>query len=98
MTDGLAMAGDVADAYVLGVDDERSTTSDPPGANPPRDGDAKPGISTPYGVATRPPGCRVGGEANPRRHAVKVNLARFMAAVVILACLALTLSAGIRWD
>ena len=94
----MAMAGDVADAYVSDVDDERSTATDSPGANPSRDGDAKPGISS-QGVTTRPPGCRVGGEGNLRSCAViKANLARITVALVILASLALTLGAGIRWD
>ncbi len=68
------MAGDLVGAYVLDVDDERSTATDRPGR-------------------------RVGVKRHLRKYEViKANVVRITVALVILASLALTLGAGIRWD
>jgi hypothetical protein len=46
-----------------------------------------------------PPGYRIVGPRTVRGDAfVKANLARFTRAVMLLASLALTLGAGIKWD
>ena len=64
-------------------------------ANPPRDGDAKPedlGIET-----ARPP---IQGPTISRKKGdtVKSNLARFTWSLMLLAAMALTVGAGIRWS
>ena len=91
------MAGAVVGIYVPLMDDKRPLAADSPVANPSRDGDAKPGISMPPSVTTRPPGCRVGGEGTTRSFAVKAKLARFTTATAVLASMALALGAGIGW-
>ena len=67
----------------------------PSRANPSRDGDAKPGIF--FG---RQPGCRepsAGTQTSNEVPAVKANLARFIVAVSLLATMALSLGAGLKW-
>jgi len=62
-------------------------------ANPSRDGDAKPGIF----LREDRPVAGVRRRSTPRGGNVKSNLARFTAALSLLATLALTLGAGAKW-
>ena len=67
----------------------------PSRANPSRDGDAKPGIF--FG---RQPGCRepsAGTHASNEVADVKSTITRFTMAVSLLATMALTLAAGLKW-
>ena len=50
------------------------------------------------GSDPRPPGCRSHDAARYEVTIVKANLARFTLALVIIASMALTLGAGIRWN
>ena len=63
-------------------------------ANPSRDGDAKPGI---FPREDRPV-AEVSMQRTRRSLTVKANLARFTWAVALLASMALTIGAGVRWD
>jgi hypothetical protein len=60
-----------------------------------RVGDAKPGI---FIREDRPVAGVIAGMQNHRGGAVKSNLARFTVAVSLLATMALTLGAGIKWQ
>ena len=50
------------------------------------------------GATPRQPGCRPDDESLEEVTTVKANLARFTYAVAIIASMALTLGAGIRWN
>src|SRR5262245_26811642 len=78
---------------VAGTDEPRRPIDQPSRANPSRGGDAKPGISV-----TRPPGCRPDrNQATDEVASVKAILARFTVALTLLASMALTLGAGVKW-
>jgi hypothetical protein len=64
-------------------------------ANPSRGGDAKPGVS---GDGDGPAAEDCGRGNWEREVNVKAILARFTIAVALLACMALTVGAGIRWS
>jgi hypothetical protein len=63
-------------------------------ANPSRGGDAKPGISLEE-TARLPIAERI--RQDSKESSVKANLARFTGALALLASLALTIGAGVRW-
>ena len=67
----------------------------PSRANPSRDGDAKPGIF--LGKTARLPVAIVRDAQPIRGGVVKANLARFTVALSLLATMALTLAAGLKW-
>ena len=60
-----------------------------------RVGDAKPGI---FSREDRPVAGVHQGNSNNRGGAVKANLARFTVAVSLLATMALSLGAGLKWN
>jgi hypothetical protein len=67
----------------------------PSRANPSRGGDAKPGISP---ETARLPTTECIEPSSKGVHVVKANLARFTWALTLLASLALTVGAGMRWN
>jgi hypothetical protein len=79
---------------MVAAEDECSSIGSSSRANPSRGGDAKPGI-----FLGRPPGRRspMLTELAQKESIVKANLARFTGVLTLLASLALTLGAGLRW-
>jgi hypothetical protein len=76
-------------------EDARSSIGQSSRANPSRGGDAKPGI---FSKTARPPIPVNNKLTHTKESIVKANLARFTTALALIASLALTLGAGIRWS